>query len=106
MPRRARIDYEGVENLERSRKALHHVMVRGLERREIFRDDQDRESFLNRIEIALEQTAAKCRAFALMPNHVHLLITSGKPSTCSRKPCCGAGMPTPAPAGARWCANG
>ena len=69
MPRRARIDYAG---------ALHHVMVRGLERREIFRDDQDRESFLNRLEIALEQTAAKCHAFALMPNHVHLLITSGK----------------------------
>jgi len=69
MPRRARIDYEG---------ALHHVMVRGLERREIFQDDQDRESFLNRLEIALEQTAAKCHAFALMPNHAHLLITSGK----------------------------
>ena len=69
MARRARIDYEG---------ALHHVMVRGLERRTIFQDEQDRESFLNRLETALEKTDAKCHAFALMPNHAHLLITSGK----------------------------
>ena len=40
-------------------------MVRGLERRKIFQDEQDRESFINRLETALEQTEAQCHAFTL-----------------------------------------
>ncbi|MFZ3055878.1 MAG: hypothetical protein WA124_05500 [Smithella sp.] len=30
--------------------ALHHIMIRGIERRQIFRDDADREDFLSRLE--------------------------------------------------------
>jgi putative transposase len=37
MPRQARLDTPG---------ALHHVMIRGLERRKIFWDDEDRGGFL------------------------------------------------------------
>ena len=37
MPRKARLDAPG---------ALHHIMIRGIERRKIFRDDGDREDFL------------------------------------------------------------
>ena len=40
MPRGPRLDAPGV---------LHHVMVRGLERRAIFRDDRDRAEFLGRL---------------------------------------------------------
>ena len=36
MPRNARIDAPG---------ALHHVIVRGIERRKIFNDDVDRDNF-------------------------------------------------------------
>ena len=36
MPRTGRLDAPG---------ALHHVMARGIERREIFRDDGDRAAF-------------------------------------------------------------
>ncbi|GMQ79823.1 MAG: hypothetical protein BMS9Abin03_264 [Thermodesulfobacteriota bacterium] len=39
MPRKARIDAPG---------ALHHVIVRGIERRKIFRSDYDRQNFLDR----------------------------------------------------------
>jgi putative transposase len=39
MPRQSRIDAPG---------ALHHVMIRGIDRTTIFRDDEDRESFLDR----------------------------------------------------------
>ena len=40
MPRQSRIDAPG---------ALHHVMIRGIERREIFQDHKDRDSFLDRL---------------------------------------------------------
>ena len=42
MPRTARLDAPGF---------LHHVMIRGIERREIFRNNTDRENFIDRLEI-------------------------------------------------------
>jgi len=39
MPRQARLDAPGV---------LHHIMIRGIERRKIFINDQDRDDFLDR----------------------------------------------------------
>jgi putative transposase len=68
MPRKARIDAAG---------ALHHIIVRGIERRKIFSDDQDRYDFLARIGSILEQTRTACYAWALMPNHFHLLLRTG-----------------------------
>ena len=47
MPRQARLDVPGL---------LQHVMARGIERREIFKDDQDRQSFLERLAVILEET--------------------------------------------------
>ncbi|MBL0059347.1 MAG: transposase [Elusimicrobia bacterium] len=69
MPRQRRLDVPGV---------LHHVITRGIERRKIFLDNQDRIDFLDRLEIALEKTGGRCYAWVLMPNHVHLLIRTGK----------------------------
>jgi putative transposase len=69
MPRQARVDFPGT---------LHHIMVRGLNRIKIFKTDKDREAFLERLGIVLEKTNQQCQAFALMPNHAHLLITSGE----------------------------
>jgi hypothetical protein len=40
MPRKPRLDAES---------ALHHVMARGIERRSIFKDDGDRERFIERL---------------------------------------------------------
>ena len=65
MPRPARLDAPGV---------LQHVMAWGIERREIFKDDQDRESFLNRLATILEDTQTQCYAWALIPNYFHLLF--------------------------------
>jgi len=39
MPRLARLDAPGV---------LHHVIIRGIERRFVFKDDQDRDNFMDR----------------------------------------------------------
>jgi REP element-mobilizing transposase RayT len=68
MPRRARIDAAG---------ALHHIICRGIERRKIFRDDVDRQGFIARLGRVLKETQSVCYAWALMPNHFHLLLRTG-----------------------------
>jgi len=68
MPRQGRLDAPGV---------LQHIMIRGIERRSIFKDDQDREDFLARLARLLPETQTACYAWALMPNHVHLLLRTG-----------------------------
>jgi len=68
MPRKARIDYPG---------GVHHLIVRGIERKRIFRDDQDRNGFLDRLGLLLLESKTSCFAWALLPNHVHLLVRSG-----------------------------
>jgi len=52
-------------------------MARGIERRKLFLDDKDRQSFLDRLAIILEETQTQCYAWALIPNHFHLLLRTG-----------------------------
>ena len=65
MPRSARID---IPNL------LQHVIVRGIERRKIFTDDEDRHQFVHRFSQLLLSTGTDCLAWALIDNHFHLLL--------------------------------
>lgn len=68
MPRQARLDAPG---------SLHHVIVRGIERRRIVDDELDRRRFVGRVgELALA-TDTKVYAWALLTNHAHFLIASG-----------------------------
>jgi len=67
MPRGPRIDFPG---------AIHHVYARGIEKRDIFLDDFDRDSFLYRVGINLSRWGMACPAWSLMPNHFHLLLQS------------------------------
>jgi len=55
-------------------------MARGIERRPIFMDDHDRDDFLKRLAIVIEDTGTVCYAWALIPNHFHLLLRTGKVS--------------------------
>ncbi|UCD82924.1 MAG: transposase [Desulfobacterales bacterium] len=68
MPRSARLDAPGV---------LHHVMIRGIERRKIFWTNRDRDEFLERFGTLLTETKTQCFAWVLMPNHAHFLLRSG-----------------------------
>lgn len=52
-------------------------MVRGVNRGDIFVDDDDRRKFLNRLSQLLVETQTVCFAWALMPNHLHLLLRPG-----------------------------
>jgi putative transposase len=69
MPRQARLD---------APDTLHHVMVRGLERRRIFQDDADRTDFVARVARLAEAGAWTVYAWALLPNHAHLLVRTGQ----------------------------
>ena len=71
MPRKARIDAPG---------ALHHIIVRGIERRRIFSDDKDRDNFVDRLGDIVTETQTFCFGWALIPNHAHLLLRTGKTS--------------------------
>ena len=68
MPRLARLDAPGV---------LHHIMIRGIERRNIFRIKKDREDFLDRLSTLLPETQTSCYAWVLMSNHAHFLFRTG-----------------------------
>lgn len=68
MPRQARLDAPGL---------LYHVIGRGIEGGKIFSDDQDRFAFLDRLGKVAIDTATPVYAFALIPNHFHLLLRRG-----------------------------
>ena len=62
------------------KSAVHHVMARGIEKRTIFKDETDKAQFVSRIEKCVAETGVSIYAWALMPNHIHLLIrTRDKP---------------------------
>jgi REP element-mobilizing transposase RayT len=68
MPRQARLDAPGT---------LHHVILRGLDRGQIVGDAADREAFVIRLGAVATATGTMLYAWALLPNHVHLLLRSG-----------------------------
>jgi len=77
MPRLARLDASGV---------LHHIIIRGIERRKIFRDNKDRDNLIDRLSDLLPATQTTCYAWAFIPNHAHFLFrSSGKISTLMRR---------------------
>ena len=53
---------------------IYHVTSRGNERQSIFRDDRDRERFLERLADSSASHQVRVFLFCLMPNHVHLLV--------------------------------
>jgi len=62
-----RIEYPG---------AFYHVTARGNERKDIFRDERDRERFLDYLETAVVRYKAVTHAYCLMNNHYHLLLST------------------------------
>jgi REP element-mobilizing transposase RayT len=53
-------------------------MVRGIERRCIFATTADRCDFVARLEAVVGGTGLRVLAWALLPNHVHLLVRTGR----------------------------
>ena len=72
MPRQARLDASGT---------LHHVIIRGIEKRRIVDNQKDREEFVSRLGKVTADTKTSIYAWSLMTNHAHLLLRSG-PRVC------------------------
>ncbi len=68
MPQQERLDTAGM---------FHHVMIRGIERRRIVDDDQDRSDFVRRLGELAAASGTPIYAWALMSNHAHILLSSG-----------------------------
>ncbi|KJS82225.1 MAG: hypothetical protein JM58_15355 [Peptococcaceae bacterium BICA1-8] len=62
------------ERRQISQTGFYHVMMRGNEKREIFKDDWDREKLLGIIREKKKEEVFDLYAYCLMDNHVHLLI--------------------------------
>ena len=65
MARKLRVEYPG---------AIYHVMNRGDRREPIFKDDPDRQRFLETLADAVLKTGWQVHAYCLMPNHFHLVV--------------------------------
>jgi putative transposase len=71
MPRKPRIEYDG---------AVYHVMSRGNRLEEIYRDDSDRELFLETLTEVCERAGWIIHAYVLMDNHYHILLETPEPN--------------------------
>jgi putative transposase len=71
MPRPHRIEREG---------AFWHITSRGNERRNIFRDRNDRAMFLAILSDCVTNACWRLHAYVLMNNHYHLLVETPKPT--------------------------
>jgi putative transposase len=71
MARPLRIEFAG---------ALYHLTSRGNERRDIFRTDRDRKTFLTFLGMAAKRFRWSVTAWVLMTNHFHLVIQTEEPN--------------------------
>jgi putative transposase len=69
MARPVRIEYPG---------AVYHIISRGNNRQFIFRDDQDRKKYLERLAWYCQEKEVHLLAYCLLTNHVHLLLQTPK----------------------------
>lgn len=69
MPQKARISPPA---------SFFHILARGIEGLDIFTSDNDREKFLQILSTGLKRTGYACYAWALMKNHYHLVLRSGR----------------------------
>jgi len=69
MARKLRLEYEG---------AIYHVVNRGDRREAIFKDDKDRERFLETLGECCVKTDWQVHALCLMNNHFHLVVETPK----------------------------
>ena len=63
---------------KKSSTGIYHVVLRGINRQQIFEDDEDYERYLALLKQYQETSGYALYAYCLMPNHIHLLMKEGK----------------------------
>jgi len=62
----------------------HHVTQRGIRRLVVFRDDPDRRLYLDLFAESAQRYGLTIRSYALMPNHVHFIVTPLRPDSINK----------------------
>jgi len=62
----------------KSSTGVYHVMLKGIDSRNIFMDEDDKQYFMEKLKRAKELGEFKLYAYCLMDNHVHLLLQEGE----------------------------
>jgi len=57
---------------------LHHVIARGIERREIFSDDRGRQTYVGPLGELVSAAGAQVYAWCLLSTHFHLVLRAGE----------------------------
>ena len=65
---------------QKSKTGIYHIMLRGINRQDIFQDDEDKGVYLERLSNYKNECRFKIYAYCLMNNHVHLLLKEGSVS--------------------------
>lgn len=58
-----------------AKSGLYHVIVRGIDKQNIFLEDNDKRFFIARIKKYAEELNIKVYSYCLMDNHVHILLS-------------------------------
>ena len=59
---------------QKSNTGYYHIILRGINRQDIFYDDEDRQRFLDTIKRFQAEVDVQITAYCLMSNHVHILL--------------------------------
>lgn len=62
---------------KKSESGIYHIMLRGINRQQIFEDEEDRQRFLETLQNYKAQCGYKVFAYCLMDNHIHILLQEG-----------------------------
>lgn len=60
-----------------------HITQRGVDRREVFSEDQDRLTYLSLVQQNLAETGVRILGYCLMGNHVHLIAVPAREDSLS-----------------------
>ena len=61
----------------KSSSSIYHIMLRGINRQQIFYDDEDYVYFIKQLDRFKQPCGYKLYAYCLMGNHVHLIMKEG-----------------------------
>lgn len=57
-----------------SRTGIYHIMLRGIDKKLIFMDDEDKKKFIAGLSKAKDMVGFKLYGYCLIDNHIHLLM--------------------------------